>query len=1811
MSANINVYDVQNIFADLRSPGNTATISGSAYNIGIGYEIGNTVSNSDYNILIGYNAGFQVDNVRDNTIIGKYGGYNLSNATDNIFVGTGAGYNVRSGNYNVFMGKDAGRYAEGSENMFLGCQAGGNSSATSNSTFIGREAGYLSNSSNLNVFIGHRSGYLSNNNELNVFIGAQSGYYNQGVQNTFIGSDAGHHGTTGSYNSAIGFAAGKLNATGNNNIALGSRAGYSNKASNNAFLGTSAGEYHETGDRNTFIGTRAGRFAAAGDENIFIGSEAGSNAQTSRNIAMGYQAGLETSGNLNVLLGILAGAQALSNASIMIGNATGVRATLQDSVIVGHGAGDDAWGTKNVVLGDGAAHRLHGHQNVVVGQANVTTSNGSIVVGNVDASNIQSCVVFAQSGTLDSGTNVTYVGPRVRGNFLNANNAVVLGTLPEGTLVANDTVYLSTPSQVILSSNADTFNVGSKRVTIQGNVFIDGNIVVRNYDIPVNVGWANVTNVPPVIQAVNIHPLITSIVATNNPLLTVDLGGTGRSALTLHKLLVGNGANAIAQYDALTYQDSTGTLGVYGNIAVQSRTSPFETIYLNNGTVMAPSGFATIEGNVVSRTRGWEGQTIPVSKGGTGATILGTNQILLGDATNPVKSSARLAYDPTTSNVALVGNLSANTIQCDDLLITSQKLKVGSTVETQSYLIGSNVVINADRDFRGNAIQVAYGGTGLTDVPASRVLFGTGGHALATSPSIAFYTSNQALVVQGNVVSQAGGFNTGSLQAIDPQGGWTGLTLPVYKGGTGKTSWETTQVLFGNLEQSSNLRFSGSVLTVTGNVSAATVQSSGGFYTAPASQVVDANGSWVGQTLPVERGGTGRTSLASNQVLLGNAAGAVTNSIKLVFNPTSGNLAVQGNVAVTHAVSSNEITSNAIVFGTLQPKNYAAPAIDATGQWLGVTIPISKGGTGRTSFQTDQFIFGNMEQSPNVTIVQGNTLRVEGALSVTGAGGNVTIEGGTVKAVQGFSTTVPVIDAQGEWIGPTIPVARGGTGTTVLNPHQVLLGNAGGAIQSSSNLAFNPTSNVLTLGGNLQAQAATFYSDVTIFADTTLNANLTVVGNTTVVALVANTLRINAVPVLASNGAWIGPTLPVSVGGTGRTSLQKDRLLLGNLYSPIEQSDNLFFSANVLNVLGAANVSGDPGEVVTLQEGHVRASQGFYVADQIVNNTGHWVGQTIAIERGGTGTVTLASNHILIGNGTNAIRTFPTFTYDPDANTVTLIGNLRVSNVLVMNSLSAFDPNNEFADINTERLLIQGNTVIDEKGDWLGNTIPVSKGGTGVVALTDKSLLFGGLTTVKQSNNLLFNEATNLLELTDGRIEVKTSSTKAILYSDGTVKASNGYVLSDTIGTVIDDLGNWKGKIIPVAKGGTGLASLPQNRVLLGNNGSSVLSSPNFSFYGSNNVPGNLNTLSLENANVIVSNAAHVIRLEEGRRIVFENGDVGARVVLDSDKRIGTQADSIEYKANAHVWIDNDKTLFDLNKSSARLHSGNLALSGQPGDAPTITLETATGNVSGGRFLVGDTTVITPQGEYVGNVVSVNHGGTGLSSVSPGHLLLGNTATSLAASSQLRYDGLDLYVTGNVRYTGNLIGDTVLSSNVASLSINGIVTITGDRHWVGDTIAVAHGGTGSTTLDAGSVLVGNGTNIVSPSDLQWNNTYGALGVGLVPASSDYRVDVNGKVRSSEGFLLTSDRRVKTDIESITGALEKVDQVGGYTYRRINRLDTEREAGVIAQEIEAILPEAVYTDPATGTKSVSYPAIVGLLLEAVKELHAQVKTLQHS
>ena len=111
--------------------------------------------------------------------------------------------------------------------------------------------------------------------------------------------------------------------------------------------------------------------------------------------------------------------------------------------------------------------------------------------------------------------------------------------------------------------------------------------------------------------------------------------------------------------------------------------------------------------------------------------------------------------------------------------------------------------------------------------------------------------------------------------------------------------------------------------------------------------------------------------------------------------------------------------------------------------------------------------------------------------------------------------------------------------------------------------------------------------------------------------------------------------------------------------------------------------------------------------------------------------------------------------------------------------------------------------------------------------------------------------------------------------------------------------------------------------------------------------------------------------------------------------------------------------------------------------------------------------------------------------------------------------------------------------------------------------------------------------------------------------------IGSGIWTSGNVTAYSDIAVKRNLVKIPNALEKVSLINGYTFERTDHVqdpeDPEspeilRQAGVVAQEVEKVLPEVVEQDD-EGKYSVAYGNMVGLLIESVKEQQKQIEELK--
>jgi len=197
-----------------------------------------------------------------------------------------------------------------------------------------------------------------------------------------------------------------------------------------------------------------------------------------------------------------------------------------------------------------------------------------------------------------------------------------------------------------------------------------------------------------------------------------------------------------------------------------------------------------------------------------------------------------------------------------------------------------------------------------------------------------------------------------------------------------------------------------------------------------------------------------------------------------------------------------------------------------------------------------------------------------------------------------------------------------------------------------------------------------------------------------------------------------------------------------------------------------------------------------------------------------------------------------------------------------------------------------------------------------------------------------------------------------------------------------------------------------------------------------------------------------------------------------------------------------------------------------------------------------------------------------------------------------------LKVTGGISTQNNLhVGGTTNSTDVINcLKSSGTGLAVTSNATVGGTLAVT---TSTTTPSVGL----DSTDYISWTDNTQTDFYiNNLNKFRMEADGDFHADGNVVAYSTT----ISDERLKTGISTVSNALEKVSQLNGVEFTR--KHNGQRSAGVIAQQVEKVLPQAIIEtrlplqtgDEETMYKTVEYDALHSLYIEAIKELKDMVE-----
>jgi len=344
-----------------------------------------------------------------------------------------------------------------------------------------------------------------------------------------------------------------------------------------------------------------------------------------------------------------------------------------------------------------------------------------------------------------------------------------------------------------------------------------------------------------------------------------------------------------------------------------------------------------------------------------------------------------------------------------------------------------------------------------------------------------------------------------------------------------------------------------------------------------------------------------------------------------------------------------------------------------------------------------------------------------------------------------------------------------------------------------------------------------------------------------------------------------------------------------------------------------------------------------------------------------------------------------------------------------------------------------------------------------------------------------------------------------------------------------------------------------------------------------------------------------------GISTIIGNAEFQSNIILgDNDEiQLGTGTDLQIYHNGTNSFIENSTGSLYIRDTSG----GDIRIQGKSGEDSIIANDDGSVDLyydnskkfettNTGAIVTGILTATTFSGSFSGS-------GALLTSI-PNGALDNSTISGISLGSNLATLTRGTYLTGS-DYNGSTARTWAVDATSANTASK-VVARDGSGNFSAGTITATLSGNATTATNAT-----NATNITL-ADESSDTTCFPLFATDATGNQAPKTDASALTyNASTGQLTavdlntTSDINLKKDIEVITDATDLIKQLNGvrFTWKANDR----KSLGVIAQEVEELFPELISERTDTGTKSVNYNGLVGVLIEAVKELSARVEELE--
>jgi hypothetical protein len=1156
---------------------------------------------------------------------------------------------------------------------------------------------------------------------------------------------------------------------------------------------------------------------------------------------------------------------------------------------------------------------------------------------------------------------------------------------------------------------------------------------------------------------------------------------------------------------------------------------------------------------------------IRVLNGALGSNIHSKNELLFGNKYEPIMSSSNLYWDG--ANLTLYDYLVANNLNIKGGIVglSYQGSFYGDGIGL-SNIVGSNII---------DAIPVVNQGTGYSNsINKGQLLVGNNTLPIITTPDLTFDTTSILFSVKGvlNTTTMSVTLNTNSSNII------TSNNIII----TNKSIYDN---IYGNNIFSSNIRGDGI------NVSNINVKNIKGL------------------TLNVNNGGFSCNSLPLNSILVGDNNNIYTDN-NFNWNSNDNILTINNTLKSTNIYASNIYNKTSYSERFIGDANYLS---NIHLSYIIDVVPVSYGGTGCNSILKGSLLIGNNSNGILTTsnVYWNNTTR---EISVNGLINTTTVSSVAINTYDILNSNLLSVSKsihnniysdrlQSLYIGDGASLSNinisnlsaiillnkyGGTGLNNLNKGRILVGNDENPIINNDNILFTNDNNLI-INGNIN----------------NLNNNINISSLKNNKTYARGKYYGDATNLSNIQVSKLIDTLQVSYGGTGSNYIEKGLILVGNNSNAILTTSNLyrniatnelFINDSVLfktlstNSLYTSNIYTSNNAVLNISYHKSIYSQliqgGYYGDGSGLSNVyiSLFKNMLLNTQNGGLGCNIVYNGYLLVGNDNNIITT-SNLLYN---NGIFTVNNNIITNNILANSVKSKNIQGQLYGDASQTSNININNVANV-------LLYTYNGGTGYKNLDEGCILFGDLNkNISFSSNLIWNNNAKFLYVNSNIYSL--SKTTEYIQSGGLITNKldvinnsfnsniyGGYIKSGFYGNAENISNIIASNIIGLLNNNNGCTncnSIPLNCLLIGNDNNSITSLSNIILNNNTlNINGNINTNNLYNNEIYTRNTyasylygdgsglsnINIYNISGSLSVIasgtgLNNVEYGQLMIGNGTSNVITTS-NLYWNVSTNSLYVNGKTITNTSLSTVFASTSNIITNNIIVNGNVITNNTYADYIQGGFYGNGlniSNIKLTNNGvNNVKGLINSLYGGTGCNVIPYGNIIIGNNSTTLNATDNLNWNNNLLTVNGNIKMMSNINSENIIANDIYSYNCIGDGANLSNLNTANFTgvFSVITGGIGTNYIDAGRLLVGNGTNqaVITTSNLYFNS-------GILNVIGDIKTSINivNNVTLSSSNIIASNLTNNTNLSVINDIKSSYIQGGligdGYDLSNLSRFN---------------------------------------------------------